>query len=327
MVRAVRREEVGKAVLTLLLKAGGDFVSGAEIANAVGVSRPTVHRAVEELRERGYLIESHPRRGYRIILEDDLSTANYYVKSLLANVPIRYTVHYVEKCRSTQDVAEALAREGADEGLVVVAEEMSDGRGRLGRRWVAGKGGLWFTILLRPPAVEGLQLISLGAGVAVAEALRELHGVRALLKWPNDVLVNGRKLCGVLIEGRMEADRVHYVLVGVGINVNNDVPEDLRSYAVTLKELLGTPVPRVPLLAAVLVKFAGIYALIKQGRYGEVLRVWRKLSSTLGRNVRVIMYGDVIEGRAVDVDADGSLIIEARGALRKVYAGDVIHLA
>jgi len=322
----VRREGVERAVLALLLRAGGDFVSGAEIANAVGVSRPTIHRVVEELRGRGYLIESHPRRGYRLVLEDDLSTANYYIKSLVTDTPIRYSVHYVEKCRSTQDVAEALAREGAGEGLVVVAEEMSGGRGRLGRKWVAGKGGLWFTILLKPPTVEGLQLISLGAGVAVAEALRELHGVEATLKWPNDVLVDDKKLCGILVEGRMEADRVHYVLVGVGINVNNDIPEELRDTAVSLKELLGVLVPRVPLLAATLVKFAGIYALLRQGRHGEVLLRWKKLSSTLGRNIRVITHDEVIEGKAIDVGIDGSLVVEVRGTLRKVYAGDVIHL-
>ncbi len=322
----MRREGLERAVLALLLRAGGDFVSGAEIANAVGVSRPTVHRVVEELRDRGYLIESHPRRGYRLVLEDDLSTANYYIKSLLTNTPIRYSVHYVERCRSTQDIAEALAREGAEEGLVVVAEEMTGGRGRLGRKWVASRGGLWFTILLRPPTVEGLQLISLGVGVAVAEALRELHGVEATLKWPNDVLVDGRKLCGILVEGRMEADRIHYVLVGVGVNVNNDIPEDLRGSAVSLKELLEALVPRVPLLAAVLVKFAGIYALLRQGEYGEVLLRWKKLSSTLGRSVRVVMHDEVIEGKAVDVDVDGSLVVEVRGTLRKVYAGDVIHL-
>ncbi len=322
----MRREGVERAVLALLLRAGGDFVSGAEIANAVGVSRPTVHRVVEELRGRGYLIESHPRRGYRLVLEDDLSTANYYIKSLLTNTPIRYSVHYVEKCRSTQDIAEALAREGAEEGLVVVAEEMSGGRGRLGRRWAASRGGLWFTILLRPPTVEGLQLISLGAGVAVAEALRELHGVEVALKWPNDVLVDSRKLCGILVEGRMEADRIHYVLVGIGINVNNDIPEDLRGSAVSLKELLEALVPRVPLLAAVLVKFAGIYALLRQGECEEVLLRWKRLSSTLGKDVRVVMHDEVIEGKAIDVDVDGSLMVEVHGTLRKVYAGDVIHL-
>lgn len=315
-----------RVVLTLLLRAGGDFVSGAEIANAVGVSRPTIHRVVEELRERGYLIESHPRRGYRLVLEDDLSAANYYIKSLLTNTPIRYSVHYVEKCRSTQDIAEALAREGAEEGLVVVAEEMSSGRGRLGRTWVASRGGLWFTILLRPSAMKALQLISLGAGVAVTEALRELHGVEATLKWPNDVLIDNRKLCGILVEGRMEADRVHYVLVGVGINVNNDLPENLKASAIALKELVGRPVPRVPLLGATLTKFASIYNALRHGKRSLVISRWKKLSSTLGKFVKVVTPNEVIEGLAIDINEDGSLIVKAGKCLRSVYAGDVIHL-
>ena len=322
----MRREELRHKALTALLKAGGNFVSGALIAEALGVSRPTVHRVIDELRRYGYPIESNSRRGYRLVLEDDLSLTNHYVKALLANTPINYSIHYVGSCSSTQDIADALAREGGPEGLVVIAEEMSEGRGRLSRKWVAGKGGVWLTILLRPLKLKGLQLISLGAGVAVAEAIRELHGIDVGLKWPNDVMAEGKKLCGILVEGRVEADRIHYILVGVGINVNNEIPKHLKTKAVSLKELLGTTVPRIPLLTLLLSKFATIYGALKRGDQERILSRWRELSLTLGKKVKVITPSEVIEGTAIDVGEDGSLILKAEGSLRRVYAGDVMHL-
>ena len=322
----MRREELVRKALTVLLRTGEDFISDALIAKALGVSRPTVRGVINELRRYGYPVESNPLKGYRLIPEDDLSLADHYVKALLTGTSINYSIHYVGGCSSTQDIADALAREGGPEGLVVIAEEMSEGRGRLGRKWVAGRGGVWLTMLLRPLMLKGLQLISLGAGVAVAEALRELYGVNVGLKWPNDVLAEGKKLCGILVEGRVEADRIHYLLVGVGINVNNEIPKHLKAKAVSLKELLGTAVPRVPLLTLLLGKFATIYEALKRGDHEYVLSRWRKLSLTLGKEVKVITPSEVIEGTAINVGEDGSLILKADGSLRRVYAGDVVHL-
>jgi len=318
-VRFIERE-----VLKILRESRG-YVSGTDIAAALGISRALVNRIVGKLKSLGFVIEAHPRRGYALLEIDDLSRAPEYAPR---TPTIEYRIHYIERCTSTQDVAEDLARAQAPEGTVIVAEEMSCGRGRLGRKWFAPRGGLWFTIILRPGAIERLHLLSLAAGVAVAEALNEMYSVSAGLKWPNDVVVGGKKLCGILVEAKAEADRVLYVLLGIGINVNNDIPPELRDQAIALREVLGRNVPRVELLRGVLISFAKWYSALKGRRYRDIVDAWKRHSATLGKRVRArLVTGEVVEGIAIDVDGYGRLVMRGDdGSLRYIDAGDIEHL-
>ena len=302
-----------------------DYVSGSEIARNLGVSRSTIHKLIDSLRSKGFIIEAHPKYGYRLVDIDDLSKVSDYVKDLSTN--LKFTTYFIEQCTSTQDVAESLASQGAPEGLVVISNTMIMGRGRLGRRWYASQGGLWFTIILRPTKVRSLHLLNLVAGIAIVKALKNILNMDTYLKWPNDVLYNDKKLCGILVEVRAEADVIRYVLLGIGINVNNDLPEHLKATAVTLKELLGHPVPRIPLLRAVLKNLDMGYELLVIGEGVKVVKLWKNYSGTLGKYVKVITSEGAIEGYAVDVDVDGALIVEVGGGRREVvYSGDVIHL-
>ncbi|ABL78885.1 biotin--[acetyl-CoA-carboxylase] ligase [Thermofilum pendens] len=318
-------KELRRRVLEVLARRGG-YVRGGELAEKLGVSKVAIHRAIVGLRKMGYVVESHPRRGYRLVSSDNLADANAVVAG--AGRTLRYTAYYVKTCGSTQDVADALASQGAEEGTVVVAESMTSGRGRLGRRWFAGPGGLWFTVILRPQQMKHLQLLSLAAGLSVAKSVRGLYGIDARLKWPNDVVVGERKLCGILVEGKAEADALKYLLLGVGVNVNNEVPEGLEGVATSIKEILGHPVPRLPLLKAILAGLDGYYAALKRGEPGRVVEEWKTLSSTLGRRVRVsIVGGGVVEGVAVDVTSRGELVVQKdTGGRVTVDAGDVEHL-
>ncbi|MEM1691470.1 MAG: biotin--[acetyl-CoA-carboxylase] ligase [Thermofilaceae archaeon] len=301
------------------------FVSGEKLARALRVSRATVSRLARRLVEEGYPVEAHPKLGYRLVASDDLSAAARYVGALKAS--LSFTLCYLESCSSTQEVAAALAEAGAGEGTVVVAEEQTAGRGRLGRSWVSPRGGLWFTVLLRPESLRLSHLLSLTAGVAVARSLRELFGVDAGLKWPNDVLVEGRKVAGILVEGSVEADRIRYALLGVGINVNNDLPPELRGSASSLKEFTGRPLPRVPLLLKVLKELDRAYSSLRSGAVESVLGEWRRLSVTLGKRVKVLSSDGVFEGVALDIDEWGGLLVESRdGGQRVFYAGDIVHL-
>jgi len=227
---------------------------------------------------------------------------------------------------SSQDIARRMAEEGAEEWTTVVCEEMRGGRGRMGRRWYAPRGGLWMTIILRPPVVEGLQLLSIAAGLAVADAIRLLTGVDVNVKWPNDVVVRGRKVCGVLVEGSAMGDRA-LILLGVGVNVNNDVPEELRSYAASLKGLTGREVPRASLAILILQRLRDYYTAVLSGRREEVLEGFRRLSETLGRWIRVeLADGAEYVCRAVDVDGFGRLVADCGSARRVLDSTDVIHL-
>lgn len=307
-----------RRVLELLMRSEG-FVSSSRIASELGISKSSVSRVVKELISYGFIIEVSPKLGYRVEVLNDVK----YVGKVLKNL----NIYYLDSCTSTQDVADMLASQGAPEGTVVICEEMSYGRGRLGRKWVAGRGGLWFTIVLKPKVVKSLQLLTLIAGTSVVKTVKELYNLDVSVKWPNDVLLSSRKLCGVLIEARLEADRVNYVLVGIGVNVNNELPEELGGVGITLKDVLGYRAPRTPILKGVVNNLLNLYNELLRGNYDVVISEWKKYNSTIGRKVKVVSFNEVFEGIAVDVDVNGSLIVSTGGSVRKVGVGDVIHLS
>lgn len=312
--------------LVELLMDARDYVPGPVIAGELGVSRSMVHHLIDDLRRRGFIIVSHSRRGYKLLMIDDLRLAGSCMDDIGGR--LRYNIHYVESCSSTQDIADLLARQGAGEGTVVLAEEMTMGRGRLGRRWFARPGGLWFTIILRPEHVRGLHLLSLALGLSVVRALESLLGLRTGLKWPNDVLYSGKKLAGVLVEAKAEADKIRYVLAGIGLNVNNSLPAELAGTATTLMEIIGHPLPRIPVLRSILYWISRYYDVLARGIHDRLLREWRKYSLTLGRRVKAYTIdGEVIVGVAEDIAYDGSLIVRLDdGGRRMIGAGDIEHL-
>ncbi len=312
-------------VLRILENSRRIFVSGSDIARKLNVSRMAVSKAIMNLRKRGYVIESHPRLGYRYVEVDDLRLLDSYIRDI--NTKLNFKVLYFEEVSSTQDVAFSLINSGVSEGTIIIAERQTKGRGRLGRKWLSPMGGLWFTIILTPSISPNyVTLLSLMTGCAVALGIQDITNVRPELKWPNDVLINGRKVAGILVEMLAEADRLRYALVGVGINVNNEIPKEVSDSAISLQQVLGRGIPRIPLMRAILRRFDELYQRLVRGDVNSILKVWRSLSSTLGRRVIVYLGEKTIEGIALDVDEDGALIVKVNGEVRKVYSGDVVHL-
>jgi BirA family biotin operon repressor/biotin-[acetyl-CoA-carboxylase] ligase len=238
------------------------------------------------------------------------------------------SVFFSSELGSTNEWAKELAAYGAAEGTVAVAETQTCGRGRLGREWVSPKGGLWFSLILRPelkPA-EAVRLVFV-AGLAAAEVLRELYGLKAETKWPNDVLVNGRKVCGILTEMNTIGEKVNYVIVGVGVNANFDVvkvfPEDLRKVATSLENELGRKVRLEELFRALLEKLENIYGLFLEEGFGPVLGKWKKYAGFLNCQVEVASGTEKWFGLAFDVGDDGSLILRLKdGTVKRVFVGD-----
>lgn len=308
-----------------MLSSSEGYVSGSKLSAELGVSRATVNRLIRELIKDGYHIEIHPKLGYRLVEDADLSALNSLLKDL--GTSLRFYAHFLPVCSSTQDVAESLALQGAEEGTIVIAEKMEQGRGRLRRRWLASEGGLWFSMILRPPFVKNLQLITLLTGVSVAASIRKSFGLEARLKWPNDVLLNGKKVGGVLVEGKIESDSVHYIIVGIGVNVNNELPPELRETATSIHEALGVKAPRARVLIAILKEFDARYSLLLTGKGKEIVDEWKGLSETLNKRVMIITENERVEGVALDVLEDGTLLVKTgEGELREIYAGDVVHL-
>jgi len=308
--------------LLAALLLGGGRAPLKRLSEELGVPESDLLGAAMSLAARGY-----PLRVERELLElrpaDDISVAGACAARL--GTSLRFSVVYLERCRSTQDVARELAERGVAEGAVVVAEVQEAGRGRLGRSWHSAAGGVYATVVLRPP-LRALRVLSLAACVAVTRVL-ELLGLDAKVKWPNDVQVSGKKVSGVLVEAVAEPRGVAYALVGIGLNVNNELPPELVGAATTLRELLGRPVPRLPLFLKLLEELDDVYARVREGWWGEVLREWRSKSSTLGRIVRVETPEGAFTGLALDVREDGALLIRLEnGKIKEFYSGDVIHL-
>ncbi|MGQ9582443.1 MAG: biotin--[acetyl-CoA-carboxylase] ligase [Thermoplasmatota archaeon] len=231
---------------------------------------------------------------------------------------------------STNRKAREMAEAGEPEGAVVVAGAQTEGRGRLGRSWISPVGGLWFSVLLRPDvAPEHAPKLGLIAGASVAAALRGLYSLNARLRWPNDVLVGGRKLCGILMELAASGERVEHIVLGIGVNASfplEELPPELRRSSTTLQQLLGHPVDLQPLLSRVLDELASRYLAFKEGAFESALSEWRELSETLGRRVRVRTHSGVVEGRAEGIESDGSLRVVTGDGPVKVSAGDCVHL-
>ncbi len=317
-------------LLQALEASQGCFVSGEELGRHLGVSRTSVWKHIRALRRQGYVIESLTRQGHRLLACPD-SLHPVEIKKRLKTEVLGRIVHYFPKVDSTQSVAFQLAQKGAAEGTVVVAEEQTGGRGRLGRSYFSPRGGVWFSFILRPPFQPQFTLpISLMAGVALAEALKEATGLPLTLKWPNDILIGDKKVAGILAEMVAETDKVSFVVCGIGINVNikrDSFPEELRPTATSLSIELGQETSRVDILCQVLERLDRHYSLLLQHGPPTIIEAWRRLPNMLGKQVRFTTPEGTLEGKAVDLDDQGALLVQiGAGLIRQVLAGDIYLL-
>jgi BirA family transcriptional regulator, biotin operon repressor / biotin---[acetyl-CoA-carboxylase] ligase len=313
-------------VLAFLAEAADDFVSGEAISGKLGLSRAAVWKHVDALRGQGYRIDALPARGYRLVAIPDRLGA-LEVGPLLQTHDLGQRLHWSAELPSTNDRARELAEDGADHGEVVIAESQTAGRGRRGRTWSSPAGrNLYMSVILRPqlPPQRAPEL-TLVASLAACDACRQA-GVDAGIKWPNDVLVGDRKVAGILTEMSAEADAVHWVVLGIGVNLNSsaaDFPDDLRDSATSLAIERGQPVPRALFAAALLSTLEQWLDVHAADGFGPIREAWRTRSCTLGREVRVDADGAEVAGVAEDIDESGALLVRTASGLLRYVAGDV----
>ena len=238
-------------------------------------------------------------------------------------------IFFAHEVGSTNDWAKELAELDAPEGTVAIAETQTSGRGRLCRKWISPKGGLWFSIIFRPKLKphETVKLVFL-ACLAVAETLRDMYGLKAETKWPNDVLVDGRKVCGILSEMKTVGEKVEYVIIGIGVNANLDVekefPKELWETATSIQKALGRKISLEELFKALLEKMESLYRQFLKEGFMPILEKWKGYASFLGCEVEVHGDGERLEGTASNVDEDGALILKLKdGSTKRVFAGDL----
>ncbi len=315
-------------ILQLLRQHRGEPLSGEEISRQLNISRTAVWKHVQILKTEGYAIRSLPKKGYLLLDVPD----KLYPQEIAAHLKTKWLgrkIYYEEKVDSSNNVAKRLANEGCPDGLVVVAEEQGAGKGRLRRGWLSPYGkGIWFSVVLKPPFLpQEAAKCTLLAAVAVAKAVNSVKGVDAKIKWPNDILLKGRKLVGILTEMNAEFGHINYVVIGIGINTTvqpEDYPEELRPLAVSLHEAAQEPFTRAELLAKILGNMEELYETATWEGFAPILDEWRKYSCTLGQQVKVIAPDSTYFGTALDIDAEGLLLVrKADGQVEKVVAGDV----
>jgi BirA family biotin operon repressor/biotin-[acetyl-CoA-carboxylase] ligase len=237
-------------------------------------------------------------------------------------------IHDFKELSSTSTVAKERAEKGAKEGTVIIAETQAQGRGRLNRSWISPKGGVWLSVILRPAiALEDALKMTLTTSVAVAKTFLQLYGLKAEIKWPNDVLIDGKKVCGILTETSTNEKTVNTMVVGIGINANfslEALPRNLRSTATTLKEVLRRSVDLEELVSTLLKEFEAGYESFKEKKGTELLEEWRKMAGFLGKKIKISSLEESWTGQAIDIDETGALIVGLESGERKrVLSGDV----
>ncbi len=315
-------------ILRLLRESPSSFLSGEEISRRCGVTRTAVWKRIKHLRTLGYKIEASTRTGYRLIRSPDLLTPSE-VRPLLGTKWLGRTIHHFHLIDSTNSKAYELALNGAEEGEVVIAETQKKGRGRLGRQWFSPLfSNLYLSVILRPeiPPYQA-SLVTLMAAVATADAIQKFSGLEPLIKWPNDVLLRAKKVAGLLNEIHSEMDRIHFVILGIGVNLNTDrkmFSKEIREGATSLKIEMGQAISRKAFLQCLLQELEKWYEIFLKEGAQPVLKAWRELAQIKGRPVKVTSFGETLVGVAIDVDSDGALVLETeRGERKRVVAGDV----
>jgi len=316
-------------ILSALRATGEGSVSGADLAQQLGVSRAAVWARIEELRALGYDIEASPHRGYRLISVPDVLHADDLLSRLGKTRIIGRDIRVFEKTTSTNDIVEKLARDGVKEGVAVFAEAQTKGRGRLGRQWVSpARKGLWFSVLLRPKLQpQAVTQLTIAAATALVRAMAGVTDSPAEVKWPNDILLCGRKVAGVLTEMSAELDSVKYVILGIGVNVNQtpgELPAELRKPATSLRIETGRCQMRAELATAILRELDQDYARIGGGQFEALADEWEARCTTIGREVTIQVGERRLQGRAESLDSDGALLLRTQhGHLERVVGGDV----
>lgn len=313
-------------ILSMLRETDG-YISGQRLCREFNVSRTAVWKVIEQLKEEGYQIEAVRNRGYHLEKAPDVMW-KAEIESLLTTKWAGCDVLYFPETDSTNNRAKLLGDEGAPHGTLVVAERQTGGKGRRGRRWESPAGSsIYMSILLRPDILPNqAPMLTLVMALSVAEAIRIRTGRRALIKWPNDIVLNGKKVCGILTEMSTEIQWINYVVIGVGINVNTkNFPEELAETATSIYLENGCLQRRAPLAAEVMKQFEQYYhAFMEVGNLSEILEDYNRLLVNREREVRVLEPGHEFNGQAIGINETGELLVRAEeGVIKKVYAGEV----
>lgn len=316
-----------KEEILRLLRSADGYISGQELCNRFGVSRTAVWKAINQLKEAGYEIEAQQNKGYKLMAAPDLMT-EAEIKSLMHTDWVAKEVLYFDTIDSTNTKAQELAEKGYQSGTLVVADKQESGKGRRGRSWVSPSGtGIFMTLMIKPDInPNNASMLTLVAALAVAKAITSVTGEEALIKWPNDIVVNGKKVCGILTEMNAQFDYINHIVVGIGINVHNEsFPEEISQMASSLTiEAGGKRFHRAQIIAETMAYFEQYYdTFLKTQDLSALVREYDKLLVNRNKSVRVLDPKEPFDGKAMGITPKGELIVDTWESRKLVSSGEV----
>jgi len=319
---------IKKKLLHALSESNQEFLSGQTLADIAGCSRTAIWKHIEELRKEGFVLEAVRKKGYRIIETPD-SVTESKIRLGLQTKTLGRVIHYEESVQSTQRIAHLLAGDGASEGTLVIADEQTAGRGRLMREWHSSKGtGIWMSLILKPllPPQKAPQFTLITA-VAVVQAIEEVTDLHPQIKWPNDILIDGKKVTGILTELQAESDKINSIIIGIGMNVNHTkehFPDELQKIATSLAIEQGEPLSRSEIVQKVLERIEALYSMYMKEGFTPVKLLWESYAISIGKKIRARTINGTIEGRALGITDEGVLKIEdSAGNVHQIYSADI----
>lgn len=316
-----------KEEILRLLRSADGYISGQELCNRFGVSRTAVWKAINQLKEAGYEIEAQQNKGYRLMAAPDLMT-EAEIKSLMHTEWVAKEVLYFDTIDSTNTKAQELAEKGYPSGTLVVADKQESGKGRRGRSWVSPSGtGIFMTLMIKPDInPNNASMLTLVAALAVAKAITSVTGEEAMIKWPNDIVVNSKKVCGILTEMNAQFDYINHIVVGVGINVHNEsFPEEISQMASSLMiEAGGKRFHRAQIIAETMLYFEQYYdTFLKTQDLSALVREYDELLVNRNKSVRVLDPKEPFDGKAMGITPKGELIVDTWESRKLVSSGEV----
>jgi len=314
-------------IINALKAADGKAISGEDLGKELGISRTMVCKYIKSLRDDNYEILSAPKKGYILKSVPKLLYPDEILSGLKTTLFGKNIIYY-EEANSSNDIAKKTALT-AEEGTIVVVEQQTSGRGRLGRQWASPKGGVWFSIILKPRiALAKASRLTLTFGLSVVKTIRML-GIDAKIKWPNDVVIDGKKVSGILTEVEAEIDAVDYVVIGIGINVNmslKDIPESLRENSTTLRDETGKTIDRIDFLQKLLYEMEQDYIRFSTQPFSEIVTDIIALSDTIGKEVTVTMPNRIVSGTVIGISKAGALVLRRNDdVVEEIIAGRCLY--
>jgi len=327
-------EDTGLLRVLKFLKAHNtEYLSGQDLSDVLHISRVAVWKHIKKIQALGYTVESKQKEGYKLTKKSDLLLP-WEITTELGTKSLGQHAYYYETVDSTQNEALKIANESNKEGIIIIAEKQTGGKGRSGRKWISPKGGIWFSIILHPKFdISNITLFPIASSLALSNAIEKTCKIKTELKWPNDLTIKGKKLSGMLVDASLESNKIENLVLGVGINfeVNSKEIEKILKktpnfYGVASLSEQKNKIKPIQLIQSFLLELEDIYEQLNNNQRKKIISKWTERSSTIGKKIEVDTHQGKVKGDAIRIDDDGGLVVKDKEKTNKIFAGDITHL-